>query len=150
MHYDSTLQSDLHFSELCEHPIFFEFSTYSSCTYYNWHSSPILLLPSPYLPLPLLLPLVTTILLLLSPYLPLPVLLSLSTTTPTPPLTYYYPCSSPYLPLPLLLPLVSTILLLLSPYLPLPLYSSLYLPLPLPLLLPSNSEQPTLICAFPF
>ena len=40
-----------------------------------------------------------------SPYLLLPLLLPLPTTTPTPPLTYYYPYSSPYLLLPLLLPL---------------------------------------------
>ena len=32
-----------------------------------------------------------------SPYLLLPLLLPLATTTPTPPLSYYYPYSSPYL-----------------------------------------------------
>ena len=34
VHHDSTLQSDLHFSVRCGHPISFEFSTCSSCTYY--------------------------------------------------------------------------------------------------------------------
>ena len=43
-----------------------------------------------------------------SPYLLLPLLLPLPTTTPTPPFTYYYPYSTPYLLLPLLLPLPTT------------------------------------------
>ena len=77
---------------------------------------------SPYLQLPLFLPLLTT------PYLPLPLFLPLLTT--------------PYLPLPLLLPLPTT------PYLPLPLLLPLpttpYLPLPLLLPLPTTTPTPPL------
>ena len=86
-----------------------------------------------------------------SPYLLLPLFLPLPTTTPIPPLTYYYPYSSPYLLLPLFLPLPTTTPIppltcyVYTPTPPLTYYSSSpYLPLPLLLPLPTTTPTPPL------